>query len=155
MKRLLSVLICLTNAVIMTPQAYGLTSSESFCGDSASTIAYQVSNNLARLFVRKAPSTIGGNIINSPQIPLENFKIELIEENEFESSFSSTCDQVDNVAAKGVKTLKNLSFKKVRITHEVEGESLPEGILGLSKNGMEINVDYLCTEFIHNEVACE
>lgn len=153
MKKAFTTLFFITNSIVMMPMAHGLTTVESFCTNPTATVIYQVSDVATRLFVTKAPSTIGGNILNAPKIELTDFAIDLISEQELESSFTSTCDQVDN-AVKGIKTLKNLSFRKVRIAH-VDGERLPEGILGLSADGKSLDVDYLCDERIHEEVACE
>ena len=155
MRNLLASLVFITNVFVLTPQAYGLPSLEAFCSNATATVVYQVSDVSSRLFVTKSPSSVGGNILNAAKIELSDFKIDVVSDQELESTFTSTCDQVDSdTVTKGVKTLKNLSFKRIRIS-QVEGERLPEGILGLSEDGMTMDVEYICDERIHEEVACE
>jgi hypothetical protein len=125
------------------------------CSNPTGDIFYHVTDNSERLFVTKKFPLEDG-IVGKIQIQLTDINISLVTEQELSSEWSSTCDikSESEGSIKGIKTLKNLSFKKVRVSKKT-GEVLPEGIVGLSDDGKTLEVEYLCDKRINEEVACE
>lgn len=149
--------VILTVLIIMAAvtNIQALSTIETNCSNATGDILYHVTDTLERFFVTKRVPLEDG-VIGKIQVQLNNINMSLVSEQEVSSEWLSTCDTKSEIegSIKGIKTLKNLSFKKVRVSKK-SGEVLPEGIVGLSDDGKLLEVEYLCDQRISEEVACE
>jgi len=141
--------------LIMTPNVYGqeLGKFEIFCSNSQGNIVYHVTDDFDSFAVFKDIVSENGQELRLKQY-IDDVEISIVEDREIESGWTSTCDDENSEKVKGIKTLKNLSFKKVLVTKSTGG-FLPMGIPGLSMDGKSLPVEYFCEEKIREEVACE
>lgn len=154
MKKAAVALLSVMFNLLMVPSAQALEFDrfEAFCSNSRGSIVYHVTDDFDHFTVLNDFS-IGNGLQFSRRQVIDGISIKVLEEREIESTWSSSCDDEDNDSAKGVKTLKNLSIKKVLVTKD-SGEILPMGISGLSEDGKTLSVEYFCDERIREEVAC-
>ena len=150
-----NVIFSVLTLVTLTANIHAQGTLEINCSNPTGDIFYHVTDISERLFVTKTIPLEEG-VFGKIQVELTDIDISIDTELEISSEWSSTCDnKLENEESiKGIKTLKNLSFKKVRVFKK-SGEVLPEGIVGLSDDGKLLEVEYLCDKRISEEVACE